>query len=505
MGRCCKVDDLICGAVDGSPAGVDAVVSVDGQVAQDGPASRIEVRQIDTGLEASVDSSLDAEHDVPLGAGGTGGAGGVAGMGGSGTGGQGGISGLDVGAESGVGGGGATGGTQGHGGGGGTGSGGSTIDAPVATGGITSTGGTGGVGSGTGGAASGGIVGTGGAGRGGTVGTGGIVGSGGAPGTGGTTTPQRRPCDVYAAASPPTPCVAAHSTVRALFATFNGSLYQVRRASDSLTQDVGVLSPGGPADSGLQDSFCASTTCVFTKIYDQSGHGNLVEYEGTGSSVGGKGNPATATTESLNVGGHKVYSLYLKTGNAYWGNGSLLGMPTGASPQGVYMVTSGTHQGSGCCFDYGNGTLSRTVEGCGTVDAVNFSSNTMWEKGAGSGPWVMADFECGLKAGGNPNLNLPSMPAAYVTAIQKNNGTSEFALRGGDATSGTLTTYFKGKLIYTQAKQGAIVLGSGSDCCYSNTSLGQGTFYEGAIVAGYPSDATDDAVLQNIIGAGYGK
>ena len=36
------------------------------------------------------------------------------------------------------------------------------------------------------------------------------------------------PCDIYASAG--TPCVAAHSTVRALFGAYNGRLYQVRRA-----------------------------------------------------------------------------------------------------------------------------------------------------------------------------------------------------------------------------------------------------------------------------------
>ncbi|HVY40992.1 MAG TPA: arabinofuranosidase catalytic domain-containing protein, partial [Polyangia bacterium] len=49
--------------------------------------------------------------------------------------------------------------------------------------------------------------------------------------------------------------------------------------------------------------------------------------------------------------------------------------------------------------------------------------------------------------------------------------------------------------------QGAIVLGVGGD--NSNTSYG--TFFEGAITAGRPSDATDVAVLQNIQAAGYGK
>src|SRR6266545_2924545 len=38
------------------------------------------------------------------------------------------------------------------------------------------------------------------------------------------------PCDIYAFAG--TPCVAAHSTTRALYAAYDGPLYQVRRLSD---------------------------------------------------------------------------------------------------------------------------------------------------------------------------------------------------------------------------------------------------------------------------------
>jgi non-reducing end alpha-L-arabinofuranosidase len=35
------------------------------------------------------------------------------------------------------------------------------------------------------------------------------------------------PCDIYASAG--IPCAAAHSTTRALFASYNGALYQVKR------------------------------------------------------------------------------------------------------------------------------------------------------------------------------------------------------------------------------------------------------------------------------------
>ena len=75
------------------------------------------------------------------------------------------------------------------------------------------------------------------------------------------------PCDIYAAAG--TPCVAAHSTTRALYAAYNGPLYQVKRASDGTTTNIGTLAAGGYANAAAQDSFCAGTACTITKIYDQ--------------------------------------------------------------------------------------------------------------------------------------------------------------------------------------------------------------------------------------------
>src|SRR6188768_1427119 len=58
------------------------------------------------------------------------------------------------------------------------------------------------------------------------------------------------PCDIYAGGG--TPCVAAHSTTRALFGTYSGSLYQVKRWSDSATTNVGVLAAGGYANAATQ-------------------------------------------------------------------------------------------------------------------------------------------------------------------------------------------------------------------------------------------------------------
>jgi hypothetical protein len=351
-------------------------------------------------------------------------------------------------------------------------------------------------------------------------GSGGKSGAGGTTATGGSAGTGTGPCDIFGSAS--NKCVAAHSTVRALFGAYSGPLYQVKRKSDSTTKDIPVLSPGGFADSSVQDTFCTGTTCTITKVYDQAGNGNYVEAETkdaedasvrpqAGSSGEKNMTAANAAKEPLTVGGHNVYSLWMSTSQAYWRDGSKSGMPIGKEPQGIYMVTSGKHFGSGCCFDYGNGETSRTYVPGPSMDAVNFSSCTIWGTGTGNGPWVMADLEGGLYAQGNGNkgaANNLSMTSTYVTAVEKNNGTGTFALKGADATTGKLTTFYSGAVppgYNPSTKQGSIVLGSGGDCCYSNNTLSEGTFYEGAIVSGYPSDATDDAVQANVVSAGYGK
>ncbi|MFE9672478.1 arabinofuranosidase catalytic domain-containing protein, partial [Microbispora bryophytorum] len=48
-------------------------------------------------------------------------------------------------------------------------------------------------------------------------------------------------------------------------------------------------------------------------------------------------------------------------------------------------------------------------------------------------------------------------------------------------------------------KEGAILLGIGGD----NSNGARGTFYEGVMTSGYPSNATEDQVQANIVAAGY--
>ncbi|MER6800358.1 arabinofuranosidase catalytic domain-containing protein, partial [Amycolatopsis mediterranei] len=163
------------------------------------------------------------------------------------------------------------------------------------------------------------------------------------------------PCDIYAAGG--TPCVAAHSTTRALYGAYTGPLYQVRRASDSATRDIAPLAAGGVANAATQDSFCAGTTCLITVIYDQSGRNNRLTQAPPGGfqgpAAGGYDNLANATAAPITVGGHKAYGVYVAPGTGYRNNNTN-GIATGDQPEGMYAIFDGTHYNGGCCFDYGN-------------------------------------------------------------------------------------------------------------------------------------------------------
>ncbi|MBX6357725.1 MAG: alpha-N-arabinofuranosidase, partial [Micromonosporaceae bacterium] len=146
------------------------------------------------------------------------------------------------------------------------------------------------------------------------------------------------PCDIYASAG--TPCVAAHSTTRALFAAYNGNLYQVRRASDNATANIGVLAPGGYANAAAQEAFCANTTCVISVIYDQTSRHNDLTPAPPGG-VGGQDNPVPADALPVTAGGHTVYGASFSGIMGYRDN-STSGVATGSQPEGMYAVMSGT-------------------------------------------------------------------------------------------------------------------------------------------------------------------
>lgn len=122
---------------------------------------------------------------------------------------------------------------------------------------------------------------------------------------------------------------------------------------------------------------------------------------------------------------------------------------------------------------------------------------------AGHGPWVEADLENGVFEGGTAvdTANLGN-PSKFVTALLKNNGQSTFALKGGNAQTGALSTWYSGNLptgYSPMHQEGSIVLGTGGD----NSNRGTQSFFEGVMTSGYSTDAADSSVQSSIVSAGY--
>jgi len=385
---------------------------------------------------------------------------------------------------------------------------------PTATGtvvlqsGGTGTGGAGGAGgsSSTGGSTS-------------TAGAGGSTSMGGSTGTGGTGSGTRTdgPCDIYAAAN--MPCGAAYSMVRALSSKYNGPLYQVRNGSSSMntgsggmTKDIGMTSDGY-ADSATQDTFCAGSTCTVSKIYDQSGNGNdlirgTAGPSGNGARSGADDYESTANKLSITAGGHKVYALYMAQYEGYRTplNVTGKGIPIGNKDQGIYELVDGTHFGTQCCWDFGS--VSPDPNKYVTMNTIFFGKG-FWGSGAGSAPWFMGDFEGGVWAGGTggssvQNPQNPSMAGVNFALGILHTPVGKYALRMADVQKATdLTTAYDGAIVTgkTWGNAGGITLGVGGD----NSNNSYGTFFEGAVTNGSPSNATDLAVMKNIQAVGYKK
>lgn len=178
---------------------------------------------------------------------------------------------------------------------------------------------------------------------------------------------SERPCDIYEKAG--TPCVAAHSMVRALYSEYNGTLYTISRASDNTTKAIGVTSDGY-ADAAAQIAFCmdpSPTVCTVEQISDQSGRGNHLDRViiAPHPTNDWPKRGINAMRDPVSVGGNTVFSAYFEGGQFDRGsgtmgfrsnrlNGNASGTAINDEPESMYAVVSGEHFDAGCCFDYGN-------------------------------------------------------------------------------------------------------------------------------------------------------
>lgn len=293
-------------------------------------------------------------------------------------------------------------------------------------------------------------------------------------------------CDIYAANG--TPCVAANSTTHALYAAYNGPLYTVQRDSDNSTLVISTLTAGGVANTAAQDTFCRGTVCRITDIADQTAYNNdLIP-----SPAGGNGGPvqaAIANAAPATIGGQRVYGVATWPGYGGYIDDDTYMIPTGAQPEETMMVASGVDVNNGCCYDYGNAETNRRDNGAGHMETVNLG-------GSLAQPGV--DLENGIFYAGAPaETGVP-----FVTAFESSNGTTAYEVAAGSAQAGALSHHVAHLPTgYSPLhKEGGMVLGVGGDI--SNTS--NGVFYEGVIINGDPSSATEDLVQAQIVSENWG-
>ena len=171
------------------------------------------------------------------------------------------------------------------------------------------------------------------------------------------------PCDITGKAG--NPCVAAHSTTRALYAAYNGPLYRVTRSSDGKSTTVGVLSPGGYANITTHEAFCPKLNCVISNVFDQSPMGNHLSQ---------RHKLVNASQHKITVGKDNapVYGMFFDPGYGHHVD-ETKGIAKGNEPESIFAVMSGTHYNGKCCFDYGNSENSiiaqNRSDGAGAMEA----------------------------------------------------------------------------------------------------------------------------------------
>eukprot|EP00937_MAST-01D_sp_MAST-1D-sp2_P000136 g136.t1 len=316
------------------------------------------------------------------------------------------------------------------------------------------------------------------------------------------------PCDIYAAAGQR--CVVAHSLSRALYAGYDGALYQLAKKGTGETTDIKVTAAGGIADTASHAAFCGTGggACFVQRIYDQSPMENHLGIEHGAPNLTPPRNVVDAgvnftdARSNATLGGQRVHGAFFPgdsrgSGHPFDGQGysnrTARGTARGDAPQSMYSVFGGDHFGGGCCFDYGNaenvssgGQAGPMFDG--SMEAIYFQFGK-----------IGADLENGIYS------SKTLAPVAFVAGFVGGDSGNRYSVRAGDAQkAGSLQTVYAGarpKGYEVMKKQGGIVLGIGGD----NSPWAGGLWFEGAMTAGFASDATEAAILANIAAAGYSK
>ena len=285
------------------------------------------------------------------------------------------------------------------------------------------------------------------------------------------------PCDILANAG--TPCVAAHSVTRKMWADYTGYAFQLERTSDSTTLNVG-FNANGTVNTAPITTFCAGTTCNYSIIYDQMNTPSL-----------GNNLPQVTVADqspytlSPYPTGTPLPILSTISGQYYRNRTNTVDMPTGSSSITEYEV-SANYETSDCCGSYGD--MEATVSDTGTGHMFALAYTDVYTEP----PQVGIDHENG---GTDFTATVPTVFSLFAKHNQVGSTTT---IKLGNAISGTLSTLYSGADPVSFDLEGGLSLGEGGDGSPAPTA-----FFEGVVVAGATSDATDAAVQANIV-AFYG-
>lgn len=287
------------------------------------------------------------------------------------------------------------------------------------------------------------------------------------------------PCDVALAAG--TPCVAAHSVTRRLYAGYAGFLFRLQRTSDNTTLDVGTNSTSHVVDLSGIASFCASTVCGYRILYDQSGNSNDLTQPGISAQF-----PYGTTLIPPTTG--SPLPIIVTTGASFQNldnRASTTRIPKDSSNITEYYVR-GSASSSACCGDYGNVENPGVNTGNGHMFQLAFSTFN------GTPAQFGIDRENGLLS-----VAAGSTPAIF-NLLAKWDGINA-TIKMADATSGSYTSLYSGSLGVSPHWEGGLTLGVGGD--YSNSVT---RFFEGVVISGATTTATDNSI-QSDVAAFYGS
>ena len=312
----------------------------------------------------------------------------------------------------------------------------------------------------------------------------------------------QEPCDIYAAGG--TPCVAAHSTTRALYAAYDGHLYQVRRVlrqhhHEHLPAQRGRGRQRRGAGLLLLRHHLRHHRDLRPVGQRQQPHRRARRRRRPAAPTA---SPTPPPRPSRSAATRPTASTS-PPGDGYRDD-STRNIATGNNPESEYAIFDGTHYNGGCCFDYGNAETNNDDDGAGTMEAIYFGNIKVWGYGSGNGPWIMADMENGLYSGLQRRLQRQRPDHQLPVHHRHDRGRRRTSGPSSAATPSPApwppTSAGSGPRGYNpMQKQGAIILGIGGD----NSEGSDGTFYEGVMTTGYASAATEAAVQANIVAAGY--